>query len=77
MPMYYFHLLDDETVSDVDGTELPDASAARAHAVGVAHELMYRRSGMLQRNWTQWIMQVQDGRGNEVFSFRLNDFKDD
>lgn len=40
MPMYYFHLRDDKTLSDVDGTELVDASEARSHAIGVARELI-------------------------------------
>jgi hypothetical protein len=39
MPMYYFNLNDDDTVMDTDGTDLPDAGAARIHATGVAREL--------------------------------------
>jgi len=50
MPMYYFHLRDDQTVPDVDGTDLLNASEARDHAIGVARELMFRSEGMLDHN---------------------------
>jgi hypothetical protein len=44
MPMYYFHLHDDKDVVDSDGTDLPDAAAAREHAAGVARELTANRA---------------------------------
>jgi Domain of unknown function (DUF6894) len=75
MPMYYFHLSDNETVQDVDGTNLADTSAARIHAFGVARELMFRSQGMLDREWSQWRMLVHDGGGTELFSFQLSDFE--
>ena len=31
MPMYYFHLRDNEKITDVDGTDLVDLAAARTH----------------------------------------------
>jgi hypothetical protein len=71
MPMYYFHLRDDQTVPDVDGTDLLNASEARDHAIGVARELMFRSEGMLDHNWALWKMSVHDNEGNELFSFRL------
>jgi uncharacterized Rossmann fold enzyme len=37
MPMYYFHLEDDETIVDSDGTDLVNIAAAREHAAAVAH----------------------------------------
>ena len=36
MPMYHFHLHDDKTLSDIDGTEFVDAAEARSHAIGAA-----------------------------------------
>ena len=39
MPMCYFHLRDDKTWFDVDGTDFVDASEARRHAIGVADSL--------------------------------------
>jgi hypothetical protein len=77
MPMYYFHLRDHKTLSDVDGTELVDASEARSHAIGVARELMFNSSGMLDRNWSRWRMSVNDDDGNELFSLRMVDFETD
>jgi hypothetical protein len=71
MPMYYFHLRDDETVADVDGTDLLNVSEALDHAIGVARELMFRSEGMLDHNWALWKMSVRDNEGNELFSFRL------
>ena len=57
------------TIADVDGTELPDEAAARAHAVGVARELMFRTEGMLEWDWSAWSMCVHDSKGKELFSF--------
>jgi CRP-like cAMP-binding protein len=74
MSMYYFHLSNDRKVPDVDGTDLSDRSAARTHAFGVARELMFRSKGMLDHDWSQWRMSVQDDGGNELFSFPLTDF---
>jgi uncharacterized protein DUF6894 len=74
MPMYYFHLLDDETLSDVDGTDLIDVDAARAHATVVARELMLNSDGMLEQRWSAWTMSVQDHVGTELFSFALSDY---
>lgn len=74
MPTYYFHLLDNDSVVDVDGTELPNLEAAREHAAVVVRELMFKRSGMLNRSWPQWTMSVRDSDGQELLSFELSDF---
>ncbi len=42
MPMYYFHLRNQDHITDVDGTELPDIEAAREHAETVALELTFK-----------------------------------
>ena len=73
MPVFYFHLRDDQTIADTDGTDLADISAARTHAAGVARELMFNSSGLLHRQWSAWTMSVQDDAGQEVFSFPLGD----
>jgi hypothetical protein len=75
MPMYYFHLHDNEDVVDADGTELPNLEAAREHARQVARELTFKRDGMLQRGWSQWTMSVQDNDGQILLSFPLGDFE--
>jgi hypothetical protein len=74
MPTYYFHLRDKETIADAFGTDLADVTAARAHAVGVARELMFNSRGILQRRWADWTMLVTDDTGTELFSFTLSDF---
>jgi hypothetical protein len=77
MPMYYFHLRDDEKIDDVDGTDLIDLAAARTHADGVAQELMFKSTGILGEEWSKWTMVVQDGDGPELFSFLMSDAKND
>jgi uncharacterized protein DUF6894 len=71
MPRYYFHLCNDQTVSDPDGTNLSGRREAPPHAATVAEELTFRSSGMMGRDWSRWTMSVRDDKGNEVFSFRL------
>jgi hypothetical protein len=73
MPMYYFHLKDDEHVLDVDGTELASIDLARTHAVAVAQELMFKREAMLDRNWAEWTMSIRDRDNQELFSFPMSD----
>jgi hypothetical protein len=76
MPMFYFHLSDDKRVLDVDGTNLSDLASARAHAFGVARELIFRRQGMLDQDWSRWRMLVHDDGGIELFSLELSDFEE-
>lgn len=69
MPIYYFNLRNTDTIKDVDGTELADDKAARAHAMNVARELMFRTGGILERDWSDWSMAVHNEAGEELFSF--------
>ena len=75
MPMYYFHLRDQDTVHDVDGTDLADTDAAREHAEAVARELKFKNDEFLDERWSEWSMHVHDGEGQEVFSFPMADVK--
>jgi hypothetical protein len=75
--MYYFHLRNNENLTDVDGTELVDLEAARDHADGVAQELMFKSDGMLGEDWSRWTMVVHDGDGLELFSFLMSDARND
>jgi len=51
MPLFYFILKNGHhTIPDREGEELTDLSAARAHATGVARELMRNRS-VKTRTW--------------------------
>ena len=76
MSMYYFHLEDDETIVDSDGTDLIDVGAAREHAVGVARELTANSTGFLDQNWSGWTLRVHDDSGLELFSLAMSDFRD-
>jgi hypothetical protein len=77
MPMYYFNLRNTDTINDVDGTELADDDAARAHGTTVARELMFNSEGMLDQDWSQWSMAVNDKDGEELFSFPFSEVKSD
>jgi len=74
MPMYYFHLYDDETIVDTDGTDLIDVGAARDHAAGVARELTANSTDFLDQNWSGWTMRVHDESGLELFSLAMSNF---
>jgi hypothetical protein len=75
MPMYYFHLSNDEKVLDVDGTNLADIAAARTHAFGVARELTFKSQGILDQEWSLWRMLIHNDDGVELFSFPLSDWE--
>jgi len=40
MPRFYFHLINDMDVSDLEGAELPDLGAARARAIEQARGMI-------------------------------------
>ena len=77
MSMYYFHVRDRRTLTDVDGTDLADESAARAHARSVVRELMFQREGMLDHGWSDWTMSVHDADDIELFSFAFSEVSRD
>ena len=73
MPMYYFHLRDQDDIMDVDGTDLADIEAAREHADTVARELTFKTTGISGEPWSKWDMVVHDHDGVELFSFGMSD----
>jgi hypothetical protein len=75
MPMYYFHLYDNETRKDDEGTDFIDLAAARVHAAGVARELTFKSQGIITQGWSHWTMRVHDQEGTELFSLALSDFE--
>ena len=77
MPMYYFHLRDQDTIEDIDGTELADPGAARAHAQAVAQELKFESDQFLDEEWSRWSMHVHDDQGQEIFSFPMSYVRSD
>ena len=68
MPRYHFNLRADGTIyRDLDGAELRDVQAARAHAAIVAQELMWHSSDSTRL----WSIFVEDewGQGKFEMSF--------
>ena len=64
MPRYHFHLRAGGTIHrDVEGTVCADASAAHAHAVAVADDLL-RHSGRSTRHWS---LRVEHESGASAF----------
>jgi hypothetical protein len=70
MPRYHFHLRDYGTVRrDLEGTELSDGDAARAHAAGVAEELMQHASFRTR----YWSLGVEGSQGEPKFDLFFAD----
>jgi len=65
MSRYYFNLIGEHSVDDLDGLELADEDTARLHAVELAQALM-RRTRLFRLNPDQWSMQLLDAERREV-----------
>jgi hypothetical protein len=64
MAVFYFNLRDGRAgVIDIDGTDLPDLVAAKAHAVVVARELIKCKE-LKKRDWR---LDVRDSHGDLLF----------
>jgi hypothetical protein len=68
MPRYYFHTMDGQVIIDDEGTELPDADAARLEALKTAGSILAsgEANGMLAE--TPWNMSVVDESSRTVFT---------
>jgi hypothetical protein len=75
MPMFYFHLYDGASLLDDEGTDLIDIAAARDHAAGVARELTFKSTGMMDHDWSNWTMRIHDNQGIELFALTMSDFE--
>jgi hypothetical protein len=70
MPRFHFHLRCDATMHrDPDGTDCADVAAARAHALGVAEELMRN----FERTARLWSMRIEDESGEASFDLFFAD----
>jgi hypothetical protein len=64
MPLYYFNLLDGSGgISDPDGTDLADRTAAEGHARAVVLELMAH----VEVSTRHWLLEVCDESGRKLF----------
>ncbi len=64
MPRYFFHLsFGQRVVSDEDGFELPNRSAACTEALAVVRELTNPEVSGGSRRWASWFLEVADESG--------------
>lgn len=75
MPRFFFNVYDDVVAIDEEGLDLPNAEAARLHAVAGARDLMATqvKHGYLIRS--HWI-DVVDAQGEMVLQVRFGDAVD-
>jgi hypothetical protein len=62
---YYFNLIGEHSVDDLDGLDLADEATARLHAVELAQALM-RRTRLFRDNSEHWSMQLLDAERSEI-----------
>jgi hypothetical protein len=65
MSRYYFNLIGEHSVDDLDGLDLADEVTARLHAIELAQALM-RRTRLFRANPEQWSMQLLDAERREI-----------
>ena len=75
MPLFYFHVEDDRTVLDQEGTELPDLEAARREAITTAGEMLRNGSAIVVwggKPWRMWVTDAPGGGGKPLFTLRFS-----
>lgn len=72
MPRFYFHLHNDVDVSDKGGQEMPDLTAARAHAVRMAR-FEIAEAAKLGRIVLSHRIDVEDEDGSVLATVRFGD----
>jgi hypothetical protein len=75
MPRFYFHVNDDRTILDEEGTELPDMEAARREAITTAGEMLRDGSGAVVwggKPWRMWVTDLPGGGGKPMFTLRFS-----
>lgn len=72
MPRYYFHLINDIDVPDMEGVELPDLYAARANAIEQARGLIGEMAKTEARIVLSHHIDIEDDDGQvlETLMFR-------
>ena len=68
MAQYFFHLINDVTVEDIEGESFDLPAEARSHAVKVAQELGRHRSSHVGRS-----VCVMDEQGVVIFRTEIRD----
>ena len=75
MPRYFFHIYDDVIAHDEEGTELPNAAAARLHALRGARSLIAEQVLHGYFVLSHWI-DVVDDQGAPVMTIAFRDAVD-
>jgi hypothetical protein len=68
---FFFHLRDGQDLPDLEGTELPDAAAARVEAIRLSGAMLKDQASS---GWdgTEWRLTVVDETGTPVFLLRYS-----
>jgi Domain of unknown function (DUF6894) len=75
MPRFYFHVDDDVTSLDEQGTVLPDIEAARQEAITAAGEMLRSGSGKVVwggKPWRMWVTHEPSGTGKPLLTLRFS-----
>ena len=72
MPLYFFHLYNDEIVRDEEGRELPDIERARVEATKAAQEMICEEAKLGKVTLSHRI-EVEDEAGLPCFTIRYRD----
>ena len=73
MPRYYFHLINDMDVPDLEGLELPDLAAARAEAVEESRRMIGEMTKTDGRIVLHHRIDIEDEDGNVLDSVVFRD----
>jgi hypothetical protein len=71
MPRYFFNVHDGSSITDNEGTELPDIFAAQEQAILLSGELLREMGGKFW-DGTEWSLEVADEAGRILFILRFS-----
>jgi hypothetical protein len=71
MPRFFFNVHDGKDLTDNEGTDLPDANAARNEAVSFAGSLLRELNGEFWLS-QDWHIRVTDDAGETVCALRFS-----
>jgi hypothetical protein len=75
VPRYYFHIKDDVTTLDREGTNLADLDAARKEAVGLSGEVLRDGAHLSLWSGSPWVLWVTDqpeDQGQTLFTLSFS-----
>src|SRR6186997_2075787 len=78
MPRYYFHIEENGTTLDDEGTELYDREAARNEAVFTSSGILRDSGGphfWSGKPWRLWVTDQPGGLGKTLFTIQISAFR--